>query len=256
MKIVGIIGLLYILTLNTLALDAGLLSSAQEIVKKHKIEKSLTNEQKFNAYIVLAFELETHGHLKEAITFYEKAKALKPKKIDPLELETSYLFALFKSDQKKAKSYFKTYKKEIVNSKDKNKAKILDYWEAVFSNSKKIQNGFYGQFFKDQNLKELMAKKDYAKALALRNPTGLEHASINAKIEYDVLSRLRGKKNGFYCEQMLKEFPNSYAVSMEICRYIKTGKLKHKGLKELIQRAKKEAPSLHYLTLALKDIES
>ena len=247
--------LLILLNATASALDPALLNSAQEIIKKHGIEKSLTNEEKFNAYIVLAFELETYGHLDKAISFYEKAKKLKPKKVDPLELETSYLFALYKFDQAKAKKYFKKYQDAIASSKDSDRERVLRFWKNVFSNSKQIQNGFYGQFFKDKNVKELMAKKKYSKALALRNPSGLEHANINAKLEYDTLSRLKGKKHGFYCEQMLKEFPNSYAVSMEICRYLKSGKLKHKGLDELIERAKKEAPALVHIASALKDIK-
>lgn len=256
MKTLGIIGFLTFFSFNNFArLDTKLISSAKQIIKKHKIEEGLTSDQKFHAYVVLAFELETHGHLDMALEYYNKARPLRPTKVDPLEVETAYLFALYKKDPAKARTHFPNFKKVVSPSKDEKKKEILEFWNNVFNNSKKLHQGFYGQFFKDKNIKELMEKKEYSKALGLKNPTGLENASINSKLEYDVLSRLNGKKNGFYCEKMLNKYPNSYSVAVEMCRYIKDGKLKYKGLPELIKRTDKEAESLNHIVKALKDIK-
>ncbi len=253
-----VIGLVLCLCGEGFALDSKDIATVEAIVKRHNLEKGLGPQQLFQGYAILARELEAYGHPKKASEYYLKAMKANPKDERLLEVATSYLSNLFRQDPPAAKNYFQTSYLDILKkSKSPMKNDFKEFWENVFKEKKekvdsKNHRGFYGQFFKERDVKELVEKEKLYEAFALLSPKGLESRDINSQLQYDTLSFLNGKKKGFFCSAMLKKYPNSPSVPVEICRYLKSGKIKYGDLKELNARAKKELPHLSYLVEALQ----
>jgi len=228
------------------------------LVKKHKIEKLLNKEEKYHAYSVLGKELELYGFPKEAVKYYKKSIDVMPVTEDPLEVYTGLLSVMYRDNPNRAATFFKsTYKLKVVNSKSNMRDDIITFWENIFSKGQKTENyeGFYGQYLKDRDLKKLLDEKKYHEAFELMNPKPLDKADINSKIQYDVVARLNGKRHGFFCDEMFNRFKNSPAITVEICRYLKTGHLKLGTLKDLKSRTEKNLPNLTYLVKTLEDIK-
>ncbi|MCK5883834.1 MAG: hypothetical protein KAG61_09110 [Bacteriovoracaceae bacterium] len=243
---------------HSYALESLEIEKIERLIKEHKLADGLNNHQKFSAYAVLARELELYGYLDKSIEIYNKAIKLIPKDIDPLEINSGLLSVLYRHDIKEAKKFFNhSFKKNIALSKSHVKQDLLKHWNKVFSRkiSEKDHNGFYGQYFKDMDIKSLMQKKDYKYAFKLVTPKGLKQGNINSKLQYDVISRLNGKRSGFLCESMLTQFKDSSAITMEMCRYLQSKKTKYGNLKSLQKRAEDEMPHLKYLVNAMEDIQ-
>jgi hypothetical protein len=234
------------------------INEIEELIKKHQVDKGLSTLQKHKAYSVLARELELYGFLDKSIEYYHKSIALLSAKEDPLEIYTGLLSVMFRKDKIQAESYFKKiFLNKVANSKEVNKKEIVAFWTKVFSKKVDSKNhtGFYGEYFKDRDIKSLLSDKKYTQAFNLLNPKGLNKLNINKKLQYDILSKLNGKRNGYFCEKMLKKYSQSSSVPMEVCRYIKKGKLKFGTLKELKIRTRNELPHLSYLVDVLEDVK-
>lgn len=230
----------------------------EDLVRKHKLDNGLSKKEKYRAYAVLARELELYGHLDKSIEYYNKSIKNLQKSDDPLEVYTSLLSVIYKVDSSKAKMFFEgTFKEKAASSTSSERDEVLKFWKNVFAKevNDKIHTGFYGQFFKDRDVKNLISKKKYNKAFKLLNPKGLSDQNINKKLEYDVLSKLNGKRNGYFCEAMLERYSKSSSVTMEICRYLKNGRFKYGTLKDLKVRTNKELPHLSYLVEVLEDVK-
>ena len=228
----------------------------EELVKKHNLEDGLNSTQKQKAYSVLARELELYGFLDKSIEYYEKSIKLLSPKEDNLEVYTALLSVMFRKESKSAKTFFDNkYLKKVSRSKHSEKKEIIAFWTKVFSKKidKKNHNGFYGEYFKDRDIKELLSAKKYSQAFSLLTPKGLSEQNINKKLQYDVLSKINGKRDGYFCEAMLKRYSQSSSVTMEVCRYLKNGRLKFGTIKELKVRTKSELPHLSYLVDVLED---
>jgi tetratricopeptide (TPR) repeat protein len=229
----------------------------EQLIEKHQLALSLTRAQKYRAYAVLARELELYGYLEESLSYYGRSLKNIPRDQDSLEILSSMLSVLYRKDREEAlKFYQQKFKKAATSSTSPVKSKILDFWKKVFSKKvfKPSHVGFYGQFFKDQDVKTLMQQKKYSVALSFLDPKALKSADINHRLEYDVLSKIAGKKSGFFCLSTLKKYPNSPSVTMDICRYLKGIQLKVESLETLKKKAAAQLPHLSYLVDALFDI--
>lgn len=244
------------ISLSAWALEQNDIATIEAIVKKHKLEEGLKPIQLFQGYAILARELEAYGHQEKAAEYYLKALKTYPADERALEVATSYLSNLYRRNQKDAQKYFEgEFQKVWKSSNSSLKKPIQDFWQQAFNRDPKViakrHNGFYGQFFKDQDIKDLMADKKFYVAFSLVRPQGLKDANINRQLQYDVLAYLNGQKKEFFCQGMLDKFSNSPSVPVEVCRYLKTGQLKYGDLKALKVRSEKELPHLSYLVEAL-----
>ncbi len=221
-----------------------------KLIRDRKVEAT----EKYKALSMLAFELQGYGFRDKAIQAYEKALDLRTSTSDPLEVATNLLALNFQKNLNKAEELFFNKVKALMKTSTKEaKGEVLKFWTWVFSKKVDTKNyhGLYGQFFKDQDTKKLMRKRKFKEALSLLTPEGLEERSINVKLEYDVLSFLNGKRNGFFCESTLKKYPDSYDVLVDTCRYLKSQPLKNENFKSLIRIVQQDLPHLNYLYEAL-----
>lgn len=234
---------------KTLALTEADLNSIESQTLE-LLKKEPDQSKRFKAVLTLAREMDGYDKLEKAEKYYLMALKDIPSTEDSLPVATSYLSILFKGDKEKAKNYFDTqFSKDIKSSPDEKKNEILSFWNEVFHPEIKDQNhkGFYGHYFKKRDIKELMKKKEYKKALSLIDENAIKNASINEKIEFDILSFLNGKKHNFLCEDMLKQYPDSFEVTLDLCRHILKKKVKAGSLESLKKAVREEAPTLSYL---------
>lgn len=235
--------------------------SIEEIKKKHGFDESLSVGQKFKLYGTLAKELRTYDHTEKAIEYFEKAINLGPKlppNIDPFPVYTEYLFLLDEVNRKKAKNFFKTtYQKKFSDSDESKRVDSLKFWKNHFKKMPETDRSFYSQHYKEKNIKRLFKEKKYGEAFKLIKGTDPSNQSINQKLKYDILKRLTDSSSDedLYCEEMLKKYKKSPAITVEACRYLKSKTLKYGNLKKLIKRAEKEQPQIVYLIKALENLE-
>lgn len=230
------------------------IKTVEAIVKKHSLTKDLKPIQLFQGYAILARELEAYGFQEKAAEYYQKALEVNESDKRALEVATSYLSNLYRRNPKAAKKYYQgDYQKYFQASNSSLKGQFKDFWDKAFKEEVDPKNhvGFFGQFFKDRDVKELVSQEKFFEAYSLLKPNGLEESNINNQLQYDVLSFINGKKNGFFCEVMLKKYPKSPSVPVEVCRYLKSGRLKYGNLDALLKRSNKELPHLSYLVQAL-----
>lgn len=253
-----LISFLLIHSLSSFALTDQEVGTIESIVAKHKILEGMSGNDLFKIYSVVGSELKSYGHKEKAREYYEKAIATYDKggvKVDPLETYVEYEFSLLRENFKEAKSfYFEKLKPLFVKSSHSQRKELAKFWHGIFEEK---SGGFpmYRQFFEDQDLKELMEEKKYKEAFELMKYTDPTELHVGTKLKYDVLAKINHKKGKVYCKDRLDAYPDSYAVTMEACRYILTGKLKHGTLKELIERSDKESPSITFIIKALEDIK-
>lgn len=255
---IGLIALV-VFTINLGSKQAFALTSKEvevmeSIVKKHSLGKDLKPIQLFQGYAIIARELEAYGFQEKAADYYQKALKANPSDKRALEVATSYLSNLYRRNPKSAKKYYgEEYQSFWKASASPLKNQLKEFWENAFKEEVDPKNhvGFYGQFFKDRDIKDLVSEEKFFEAYSLLKPNGLEESNINNQLQYDVLSFINGKKNGFYCEAMLKRFPKSPSVPVEMCRYLKSRQLKYGDLDALLKRSQKELPHLSYLVKAL-----
>jgi hypothetical protein len=241
---------------NVFSLSVREVEQIEELVAKHKLTADMSSVQKYRAYTVVAYELDLFGHHKKSLSYYKLALDNIPKDVDPLEVYANYLGVLYKVNPKDAESFYDSkFTLALKTSKSKLKPIVLRLWNKVFKNTQDARLPLYSQFFKDRDLKKLIGEKSYEAAFLKLSPVGLENSNINKKLEYDILSKLKGKRAGFFCQSNLKKYPNSSSVTMEICRFLEKGKLKYGTLKKLEARSAKELPHLQYLFGALFDLE-
>lgn len=133
---------------------------------------------------------------------------------------------------------------------------ILLITNIIFA-QKVMHNGFYGSYFLDKDVKELIRQKNYKEAFKLLSPKGLKDADINTQLRYDVLSFINGKKKDFFCNVMMNNFIKSPSVPVEVCRYLNNKKtLYGENLQGLLERSNRELPHLSYLIKALIDAQN
>lgn len=253
-----LLSFLLIHSLSSFALTEQDVGSIESIVDKHKILEGMSADDLFKIYSVVGGELKSYGHKLKATEYFEKAMATYEKggvKVDPLETYVEYEFTLLRKNYKDAKGfYFEKLKPLFEKSTHPQKKELAKFWHGIFEEK---SEGFpmYRQFFQDQDLEELMEEKKYKEAFELMKYTDPTDLHVGTKLKYDVLAKINHKNGKVYCKDRLDEYPNSYAVTMEACRYILTGKLKHGTLKELIERSGKETPSITFIIKALEDIK-
>ncbi len=240
-------------------LDKAAMKSMETILKKYAIDQKLTSDKKFSLYATAALELEQFGFKEKASEYFKKAielEASAPNSTQKFDLYTEYLFHLSKQDQNKAREfYFQKYKKEVANSDYPKKDELISFWDNHFSEEPKQDKPFFNQFYKDQKIKSYFEEKKYKEAFALVKDQQLKDANINMKLEYDTLATINHEKKQLYCLDMLNDYPDSYSIPVEICRYLKDGQLKYGDLNALEKRTKEEHPHLLYIAKALKDIK-
>ena len=233
--------------------------SIEDILNKYKFESKLTDAQSFSLNATVAMELKQYGYKDKATEYFKKAIELAdkaPKKSEKYDLYTEYLFHLVKTNEAQAKTFYeKTYKPTLEKSSYEKKDGLLSFWSNHFSKDPKINQPFFNQYYKDKKIKSLIEEKKYSEAYKIIEGADLKEANINSQLEFDVLSTLNHKKGKLYCLNMLNEYPESYAITVETCRYLKDRKLKFGTLQALEKRTKEEQPQLLYIVKALKDIK-
>lgn len=250
MKLITVV-LTFLLPYLTWSLTDSDLASIESETLKYISKKGVTLEEKYKALTMLAQEMESYEKNEKAEKYYLQSLESLPEKKDPIMAATSYLSLLYKRDMRIAEKFYKgDYQNFLKKSFDEQKEEISGFWGKVFNKDiqEKEHKGFYGHFFKKRDIKTLIEKGNYKKALDLISPKQIENADILEKLEYDVLTYLNGKKEQFYCEKMLNEFPNSYDPAMDICRMILKKQLKNNDLQKVIEE---ETPHLSYLFLPL-----
>ncbi len=231
----------------------------EAIIKKYKTESKLSQAQQFSLNATIAMELKQYGYMQKASEYFQKAISMADKAKEAnekYELYTEYLFHLTKLDEKKAKEfYIKTYRPTLKKSDYNKRDELLSFWSNHFSKDPKLNRPFFNQHYKVKKLKKLIEEKKYSEAYKVIEKSNPRDSSINRKLEFDILTVLNHKNKELYCLDMLKRYPKSYAVTVEVCRYLKDRKLKFGTLDALIERSKEEQPQILYIVKALKDIK-
>ena len=231
-----------------------------EKVQKVLNSKTIDNFQKYETLFVAAKDMQNIKNYKKSQQYYELAINNIPKTLDPFALKVDYLAMLYQWDKEKAKTYFEESLKELSPRKSKSKEEkekktIFSFWENVFSSKVKPEShkGFFGEFFKDRDIKTLINEGDFKKAYGLLSPQGLRDASINEKLQFDVISFLNGKTNSFFCEDNLNQFKDSSAITLDICRLLLKKPIKNGSLSDIKTLVDGQLPHLSYLLNPLID---
>jgi tetratricopeptide (TPR) repeat protein len=147
------------------------------------------------------------------------------------------------------KSYLDFYAKSLMNKS------LIDKDENQFS------KGFFGQIFNDRNIKVLVERREYPKALLMINPLNLDEIDINSKIRFDILNTivLGRTKHRLHCEKVLNKYPNTATFTMDACailvNYMHGEKISAKTIDSLIAETERESIEHVYLVKALRDLK-
>jgi len=264
-KVFTFTGLIALSQVALCRVDHSQIEKAEEVLKKYQLDKTLSPIEGFKLYSTVAKELTSYGFNLKAKEYFLKAieedskiDKKKVKDFDPLDTYTEYLMLLEKMSAREAKAFYEEVYVNILRSSSSSQKSALEkFWQNHFSKKPDTKNPFYGQYYKDKEIKKLIANENFSDAFKLIKAKDVSELSINLKLEYDLLSTLNksDKKRPLFCEEKLNQYPNSAAISMEICRYIKNKKLKFGNLEEFEKRAQEESSSLNYLVKALKHLK-
>jgi hypothetical protein len=114
--------------------------------------------------------------------------------------------------------------------------------------------GFFGTFSSEENLINLLKKKDYDQAFSMISPKNLDESSNDFNIiVYDLLNVFHNKKNvkKLFCDKQFNQYPNSFAYSTILCGmmndYLKTNQFSAARIKMADIYFKKENTDKQYL---------
>lgn len=255
LTLLPLFGLLF--SLNALGFDRKELEKWERKIlpEAEKLEKKQP-EKAYWAYVNAARELSLFNIKDKASAYYERALKLSPKGPDQAEIYVQ-LTNLNRDDKKKRARYLSRLETFLKQHPEK-KTSALNHWITAMKGEGKPA-AFHGQFFQDQQTEAKMKEGRYQEALAGFSPEGLEARDINSKITYDLLSSVvLGKATArLYCEPSLKQYPDSIAWTMRICRYLRDWRAGAKGtesVQAIREQLRTEDPKRVYFTEALKKL--
>ena len=229
-----------------------------ELQVKKSIELGSLNEaKKYEIYAVAARELMGYGYYEKSLNYYELALE---SKLDRGMEETYYNKLFLKYQLKKSSTELKISLKEFENYLVKSKSSdkysyILASWKLMLSEDGEMtsSNSLFAPQFSQKKMKKLVNDKKFAEALQIL-PERLGQANINLQIQSDILKTIVfGRTQKLYCTKKLKKYPNSFAYTMQICKYLKDSQLV--AISDIEARIKKESPKRLFWIDALKEIK-
>ena len=260
--------LILIFSFNIQAQDNSKLFSDKELklledtLTKKLSDPKLSNKQKFYVYLRVGRELYQYRYFDKSKKYYQEAIKINIDEnkseayiniitIDVLKKDKT----LTKSDYDLAKMYF--------DSHPNYKNKEIDYYFKTIDlylpstgkvSDKDLVIGFFGTFSSEENLINLLKKKDYDQAFSMISPKNLDESSNDFNIiVYDLLNVFHNKKNvkKLFCDKQFNQYPNSFAYSTILCGmmndYLKTNQFSAARIKMADIYFKKENTDKQYL---------
>lgn len=221
--------------------------------------ESLNETQKYNLYANAARELMSYGHYKHSLKYYELSL------ISALDkgMEEAFYNKLFLKYQlkKDPDELFEALEEFERYSEQSNTIKKYSYaissWKLMLSKDTDAeitpQNSLFAPEVTQNDMETLVKDKKFSQALQLL-PKHLSHANINFQIESDILKTIIfGRTQELYCDKKLQKYPNSFAYTMVICKYLKGDE--SISLSFVESRVKKHSPKRLFWIDAMREIK-
>lgn len=254
--------------LNTQLLQAEDISSslrteAQKVLPQIRAElssKALSKDKRYSLSILLARELMAAEFYQEAQSLYEEVLELTPSNMTA----EPYINLAFIKKQKGVLSQEEAEKTLAILKANSDWKVFSEEFEELYLLSKakpksKPYQGFYGAYKNDISLRMLINEGKYAEALTLLGKIDSK-SDILSKITSDLLNTVvKGPKQTFLCEDVMKKYPASLSYSMLICRMLvqkrKGQKISESSLKTLGEQIKRESADKVYLEKLARELK-
>jgi hypothetical protein len=236
-----------------------LINSIKINIQKSLEAEPLNERKKYNLYSLAARELMEYRYYEESLKYYELSIKSKLDK----GMEEAYYNVLFikyqlKKDVDELVKALEELEHYLIKSESIEKySYVLSSWKLMLVNNTNaeltLSNSLFAPLVSQNNIESLVKEKKFAQALQLL-PENLSQANINFQIQSDILRTIVfGRTQKLYCDEKLKKYPNSFAYTMQICKFLKDSE--SVAISFIESRVRKESPKRLYWVEAMKEIK-
>lgn len=241
------------------------LAAIEAAVEKKLQSKNIDNKSKFYGNLLAARELYQYRFYAKSEKYYKTAIKVNINENKSEAYINLIAIALIEENKVKAAAAFAEAKKYFSDHSEYKKEEINYYLTSIDSylgSGTKPVKGFYARYTMEENLIDMLKKKEYLKAFSSLNPEALKESKSSFDITvYDILNVLINKKTvkNLYCDEDYKKYPDSYAYSVLICGllndYLEKGSFNQKRMEKTEKYFNEEASDKNYLLAMIKDVK-